>query len=137
MPSEAEKELRRDGPESIVEESSQARVMETLRANMEKNFVKRILEPRKWPVIDRGGGVVSTHLMAWATVGEDRKPIVYPTIIYDPKEKKLVQLPGKDAVDYALRTGEFIAFDDEEAADWFSREYKRGTPMQKPLERAN
>jgi len=103
-------------------------IRETLQRHKGKNFVKRILNPQKWPAIDSGKGWVETHRMAWSEVGEDLTPIVYPTIIYDPKKKKLVRLSGDEAEAHARKTGEFIAFEDKEMAHWFSIEYKRGSP---------
>ena len=99
-------------------------VDEILGQHRNLNFVQRVMEPASWPTIKMGKGRAS-HLMSWATVGSEKRPIVYPTIIYDPATKTLRRLAGKEAVEHAIRTGEFISFDTEKEADLFSREYKR------------
>jgi len=88
----------------------------------DKNFVKRILEPDKYPKIETGDGREATHKMAWAQVGDDY--VVFPTVVYDPQAKQLRDL-GTDALDHALKTGEFIPFKSAEDADRFSKRYKQ------------
>ena len=99
-------------------------VDEVLGKHRKLNFVQRIMEPGRWPTIPTGTGGAS-HLMTWSTIGMERRPIVYPTIIYDPQTKYLRQLSGKDAREHAVSTREFIEFDTEKEADLFSKEYKR------------
>lgn len=109
----------------IDEERQQ--VMDLLKENKDKNFVRRIMKPDVYPAIDNGDGTHSTHLMAWSEDGEGdkKKFIVYPTITYDAKTKKLTKQDGDAAYNHAKATGEFIEFDTADKADWFSRNYKK------------
>ncbi len=91
--------------------------------NKNKNFIDRIINREKYPVIENPDGSYSTHLMSWSTV--DGKPIVYPLIIQNPKTGGLKQLSDPEAIDYALKNNEYIPFDKPEDADWFSSNYKR------------
>ncbi len=100
------------------------KVMDILNANKDKNFVKRILSPDKYPTIDNGDGTYSTHLMAWSDA-PDGKYRVYPTITYDTKSKSLTKLEGDAAYSKADSTGDYIEFETPEEADWFSRNYKK------------
>jgi hypothetical protein len=99
------------------------RILRILKENEKKNFVQRIIEPGKYPKMLLENGYVATHLMAWAQSGD--KYVVYPTVQYDSKKKKLKRYQGKEAYQRAMRSGEYIEFDDPEEADWFSREYKQ------------
>ena len=94
--------------------------LKILMDHKEKNFVDRILNKHKYPSVDLGDGNIATHKMAWSTV--DGKNIVYPTIIWDGKALK--ELDDESALDHALKTGEFIDFNDQKSADWFSKRYK-------------
>jgi hypothetical protein len=91
------------------------------------NFVQRLLVPDQYPTLVRndlpGAGNYSTHLLSWSTVGKDKKPIVYPEIVWD-KKQGLRQLKPREAVDHALKTGEFIPFDSPEDAQRFTVMYK-------------
>ena len=75
------------------------------------NFVDRYRSPSSNPVIDNNNGTVSTHKMAWSSV--DGKHLAYPTIAMI--DGSLVDL-GPQALDYAMYTGNFKAFDKEEEA---------------------
>lgn len=88
-----------------------------------KNFVQRILNPSRFPTLDFGGGRAATHLMATSEV--DGKHIVYPTVIFDEKLGQLKQLDDKAAIDHAMKTGEFIEFDNPVDALTFSTDYKK------------
>lgn len=101
------------------------RVKHILNKNKDKNFVKRIIDPDKYPAIDNGDGTHSTHLMAWSNRDDDpEKRIVYPTIVHDEKTNKLTQLSDDDAYDYAVKNKEYIEFNSDKKADWFSQNYK-------------
>lgn len=94
--------------------------------NKNLNFVQRIINPETYPVMPRpdlGEGKVSTHSMAW---GEDKSgSFVYPEIIFNPKTRELQRLDSKDAINYAITSGELIRFDTPEEAEWFSKNYKK------------
>ena len=93
-----------------------------LSQNMDKNFIQRILSPKKYPTIPWGKNKVATHQMRDAEI--DGKFISYPNIIQN-KEGELELLSDEDALDYALRTGEFVSFPTQEKATWFSENYKK------------
>jgi len=81
----------------------------------DKNFVKRILDPKR-DVIDNKDGSVGSHLMAADIV--KGKNIAYPTII-ENKKGELEKLSVEDAQKHAMKTGEFIEFKTlDEAIDW-------------------
>jgi hypothetical protein len=101
-------------------------VRRTLLRNRDKDFVRRILSPSDYPRLDAGNGQVMTHRMSWAEV--DGRPIVYPTVVYDRRKKKLTELSDDAALDYALQNGEFISFQTPAQAAMFSEKYKRGSP---------
>jgi hypothetical protein len=62
--------------------------------------------------------------MSWGTTGRDKKPIAYPSVIYDQRSGRLRELSPFDAMQHAVLTGEFIPFGSKQEADWFSRRYK-------------
>jgi hypothetical protein len=96
-------------------------IKKILEANKGKDFVDRILNPDKYPVIDLGGGNYATHKMA---SGEsDGKYHVFPTIIH--KDGELIEYKGKEAYDHAMKTGEYIEFKDPAEAAWFGEMYKK------------
>ncbi len=97
------------------------RIKEILDQNKHKGFVKRILEPEKFPTLELGNGRHASHMMAWSKVGD--KFIVYPTVLYDGK--KLQQYSPDIAIRHVLETGNFIEFDNPKDADWFSKRYKQ------------
>lgn len=103
--------------------SDYKRITNILGINADKNFVQRILNRRKYPTLDLGDGNYATHKMGYSEV--DGKYIVYPNVIYDPKKYSLIELDPSVAVKYALDNEEYIKFDSEADADWFSKNYKK------------
>jgi hypothetical protein len=100
-------------------------VLKVLDKNKSKDFVDRILNSSKYPDMPTPGGKpgeTSTHLMAYAT--NDVGAFAYPTIFYNKDTKKLFM--PKDPAKYAQETGEFIRFNTEEDADFFTKNYKVG-----------
>jgi len=101
--------------------------------NADKNFVQRLFKYDA-PQLDIGEGRIATHQMGWTTV-EDKR-IVYPNIVYNKKSKSLDWLTGREAVQHALDTKEYIEVDSDEDAAELSENYKevlpnfdgRGTP---------
>jgi len=98
------------------------KIQKILGSYMDKNFVQRILTPELYPNLDLGAGRTGTHLMGWEKFGN--KNIVFPHIIYNKKTNSLIQLSPQKAYDYALESSEYIPFDNQEEADWFSKNYK-------------
>ena len=116
-------------PDSGSTQMAQADVPSILEKNADKNFVKRILEPDKYPKLSRGkdaegNEVHSTHSMAWSSNEEGTKHYVYPTVVQREGQEELEDL-GEYSPDYARATGEFIEFDSAEEADDFSKNYKK------------
>ena len=97
------------------------KIQEVLDANKDRNFVQRILEPKKYPYMLLPSGEKATHLMSWAEA--DGKYYVYPNIHFDGR--KLTDYGPKQGFDRAMETGEFIEFKSPQEADWFSQNYKK------------
>lgn len=116
-------------PEMDIKDAAiqQSRVRQILSENLSKDFVKRVIQPGKYPRINNPDGSHSTHLMAWTTVGEPGKEkyIVYPSIVHNRQTGRMTKLSGREAVEYAMKTGEYIEFDDASKAEWFSKNYKQ------------
>jgi hypothetical protein len=116
------KELAYKSP-LLPDEDEKLRVLAIMMKNKEKNFIKRALYPDESPRYDFGGGSHGSHYMGWTTL-DNGKHIVYPSLVQKPGARKLQLLEGGDEVDYALKSGEYVSFDDPKEADWFSQRYK-------------
>lgn len=90
--------------------------------NTHLNFIDRVARPELYPTLKDKKGIM-THMMAWDHI--DGKPAVYPTIIFDPSTMKLKQLGDEEAYKHAVKSKEFLPFNNEEEADLFSQQYKR------------
>ena len=99
------------------------RLNEILQGNSDKDFVKRILSPNAYPVLDLGNGRHASHLMSWGSVGN--KYIVFPSVVHEPKTRRMTMMSGRDALDRAVATGEYVEFDNPTDAEWFSKSYKK------------
>jgi len=111
------------------ERSNTDRALKLMKPYMDKNlnFLQRLQNPDAYPKIENPDGSYSTHLMA------NSDNFVYPTIIQDPKTKKLKKLGDKEAYDYAMKTGEYIKTPTPEDAEWLANNnYKR--PFGIPIE---
>ena len=97
------------------------KIKEVLDGNKDKPFVKRILDPIKYPVLKNPDGTVSTHSMAWGDEGG--RYFVYPTVVQGP-DGKLLRLPDDAAWRRAKIQGDRIEFKTPEDADDFSKNYK-------------
>jgi len=84
--------------------------------NKNLDFVKRMIHPGDYPVINNPDGSVSTHKMSYASKGD--KFIVYPTIVN--KDGELIEMSSQDAMNYAVKNKQYIEFDDENKAELFS-----------------
>lgn len=96
-------------------------ILQILEQNKDKEFVKRIINPNKYPILNISNGYTASHLMAYGQYGD--KYIVYPTVIYDGKELK--QYDPDIAWEKVRKTGNYIEFDNEEKAKQFSIDYKK------------
>lgn len=103
----------------------QVRMLEILEENRGKDFVERIFNAPDYPVLYNRDGSQSTHSMAWSEA--DGRYFVYPTVVYE--EGEMMRLGPDTAFGRAIRTGDFIEFDNFEDADQFSREYKKLFPF--------
>ena len=92
-----------------------------LEENQNKDFVRRIMDPKSYPSISLGDGVKASHLMEYGEA--DGMYYVYPTVVSD--RGSLKQLDSNTAWEHAHKTGEVIPFKTEKEADYFSRNYKR------------
>jgi hypothetical protein len=91
--------------------------------NTNLNFIDRVARPDQYPTLPMPDGTMATHLMSWGDI--DGKPAVFPTVIFDPNTKGLQALDMDAAFEHAMKTKEYLPFDNEEMADLFSKEYKR------------
>ena len=104
------------------------KIRKLLEGNADKLFVKRILNPFQYPVLNlgardfRGYPQSGTHLMSWG--GFDGKYYAYPTILYDEDSQTLTNYGMDRGQREAMDRGEFIEFDTPQEADWFSKNYK-------------
>lgn len=105
-------------------------LMNVLNANKNKGFVQRILNPSAYPVLPTPDGGIATHRMAWGQLGD--KYVVFPTVLRN--ESGGLKDYGDSAFDHVLKTKNYIEFDNQQDADWFSKNYKGawGGQMNKP-----
>ena len=98
-------------------------ILAILDQNKGKSFVRRVLEPDKYPTLDNGDGSVSTHSMA-AEVDEDGNWYVFPTVLMT--KNGLRRFDVWDAFSETKKTGNLIPFGkNKDAAIDFSRSYKK------------
>ena len=95
-------------------------IVKVLKENSQKQFVKRILNPSQYPVLNNNDGSHSTHSMAWGE--KDGKYYVFPTVLNTGD--KLKRFEDDVAWDYTQKTGNYIVFDNPEDAQYFSEHYK-------------
>lgn len=103
-------------------------IRELLRKNAEKNFVQRILEPEKYPILPLSGtGSYATHKMAVEVDDKTGRWIAFPTIMQDGDQLIDYGVNGpREAMKEAMRRNEYIDFgDDRDTALWFSENYKK------------
>jgi hypothetical protein len=94
----------------------------------EPEFIDRIMNPEKYPFIENEDGTFSTHRMANTEV--DGRFIAFPMIQFIPFSNELYEFKDfRNAVDYALRTGNFKEFNSDDEALAYAKNYKTGTPL--------
>ena len=96
-------------------------------------FVDRVNNPQSYPYISNPDGSVSTHRMSAEIDEEGRygppgKWYVFPTIVNMPGGLKQFD-SNREAMDYNVRTGNALQFDDGQEARAYSINYKAGTPL--------
>jgi hypothetical protein len=112
-------------PKPIVNEqaSYKSMLLDEMNKNKNKNFVQRILRPNDFPNLPLSNGKHATHLMAWGEA--DGNYFVFPTVVQDPKTKKLIHLEEGEAFDYAIKNNEYMKFKDALSAAMISKDYKK------------
>ncbi len=109
----------------VVVQTELDSLTEILANNQDKNFIKRILNKEDYPELEGEGeakGMVHTHLMADAEV--DGRFIVYPEVV-QLLDGTLVKKNRKEALDYAIDTGEYVELPTQSSASWFAKNYKK------------
>src|SRR5258706_12021419 len=99
---------------------------DALNANAGLDFVQRLFNPEKYPQVDNGDGTYSSHKMSWGEI--DGPQIAYPTLVYDKGRGALRELPGKQAINYAYKTGEYIESPTQQQAKDLATNYKPAFP---------
>ena len=96
---------------------------------MEPEFIDRINNPDKYPVLWNEDGSYSTHRMA-AEVDENGNWFVFPTIVRLPSGELYQFEDNKQAMQYNMRTGNFLPMNSKkEALSYAKGGYKKGTPL--------
>jgi hypothetical protein len=97
-------------------------VQKVLKANASVPWVQRALNPEKYPMPEVSAeGEIMTHRMA-AEIGPDGKAYAFPTVVL--QGNRYVELPLDQAMDRALKTGDFIKTDKIEKAIEITKKYK-------------
>lgn len=93
-------------------------------------FIDRINNPQKYSYIQNEDGTFSTHKMANTEV--NGKFIAFPMIQFMPFSNELYEFKDfRNAVDLAMRTGNFKEFKTDTEALNYAKNYKKGTPLEK------
>ena len=96
---------------------------------MEPEFIDRINNPDKYPVLWNDDGSYSTHQMA-AEVDENGNWFVFPTIVRLPTGELYQFKDNNQAMDYNFRIGNFLPMKSKkEAISYAEGGYKKGTPL--------
>ena len=96
---------------------------------MEPEFIDRINNPDKYPVLWNEDGSYSTHRMA-AEVDENGNWFVFPTIVRLPSGELYQFEDNNQAMQYNMRTGNFLPMNSKkEALSYAKGGYKKGTPL--------
>jgi hypothetical protein len=104
-----------------VLQSDRMKALKMLEPYQHLNFVDRILNKDKYPVLDLGKGNYATHKMAYAT--DDDGAVLYPTVIQPTEGADLMDLGPDAGYEHARATNNFIRLSPEDAA-WLSKNYK-------------
>ena len=94
---------------------------ETKKAGPE--FVDRVNNPENYPFIRNKDGSVSTHKMA-AETNEQGEWFVFPMIVMLPTGKLHEFKAAQSAMDYNLRTGNYLKMPEEKAKAYAKGGYK-------------
>ena len=89
-------------------------------ANVDKDFVKRLLVPEAYPRVENADGTYSTHLMS------SGDKMAYPEITGGPKGHLVdMRKDRAKARRIAMKKGEYIKFGSDREAEWFATNYKK------------
>ena len=95
-------------------------------------FIDRINNPQKYPVIWNEDGTYSTHEMAAEYDDDLGQWIVFPTIVQMPTGELHRFEDPMYAQKYNIRTGNYIPMaTKKEALSYAKNGYKKGTPLNK------
>ena len=92
-------------------------------AKVEPEFVDRVNNPEKYPFIRNEDGSVSTHKMA-AETNEQGEWFVFPMIVMLPTGKLHEFKAAQSAMDYNLRTGNYLKMPEKKAKAYAKGGYK-------------
>jgi len=94
-------------------------------------FIDRINNPDKYPVIYNDDGSWSTHRMAAETDSEGNW-FAFPTIVMLPTGELYAFKTNEEAMNYNLRTGNYLPMSSKKVALKYAKGgYKEGTPLKK------
>lgn len=103
----------------LLKQTPKLDIDSTLKANMSKNFVKRMFDAKPMSIPDPQDSKRSmTHFM------EVSDGMAYPRVVQMGNQLKY--LSSDDAYNFAKKTGEFIKFKDDNDALYFTQNYKKG-----------
>ena len=103
----------------LLKKTPRLNIDSTLKANMSKNFIKRMFDIKPMSIPDPQDSKRSmTHFM------EVSDGLAYPRVVQMGNQLKF--LNSDDAYNYAKKTGEFIKFKDDNDALYFTQNYKKG-----------
>ncbi len=103
----------------LLKKTPRLNIDSTLKANMSKNFIKRMFDTKPMSIPDPQDSKRSmTHFM------EVSDGLAYPRVVQMGNQLKF--LNSDDAYNYAKKTGEFIKFKDDNDALYFTQNYKKG-----------
>jgi len=93
-------------------------------------FIDRINNPQKYPVIKNKDGSVSTHRMS-AEVDKNGNWFVFPTIVMLPTGELYQFKNNQEAMKYNLKAGNYLLMKGkDEAISYASGGYKKGTALE-------
>lgn len=93
-------------------------------------FLDRVNNPEKYPVIKNKDGSISTHKMA-AEVDADGNWFVFPTIVQLPSGELYEFKDNAKAMEYNLKNNNYLPMSGKkEALDYAKGGYKKGTKLE-------
>ena len=101
--------------------------------NSKADFVSRLIDENRVTIPDwNNKDDIATHKLSYARVGD--RWIIYPNVqnidgkLYDFSDPKYGLDKGRQALDSALYSGDYVEVPSEDDAKWFTESYKRHYP---------